>query len=773
VRLRGSSSPFRPAWLVALAWGASLACQAPPAAAAETWISRRHEWLAARAAESDARWSGTSASIESAARGAATAESLYVAALESWALSAGRSTPRKTLPPELAEAVLDLIEHQRVEAARALLEGPARDDRSLLPVRAWVAGLGTKPDSGLALLGWPPDRPRGARLPRWDLVAKTASDEADAAYLVAASLAESTGIHRSMRAALWHLARHRDTRQAYARLRLARALSKAGEHRLAAEILAGAVLHDDEERLLLVDLRADMRLELADTSGAAAMLIDVTRATDFGAAQRVAAARRVLPWLKGARVDSLEERVWLDFVRSLGDLGETESGLQTLRRRKTAAPDSAATLARAETEAALFARAKRHADAASVFEKLLRQEALPAEKRARYALGVARARRGMGAFASADSAFLKAVALDSLGATGGVAAWERAREWEDRKDAREAARVLAWSRRYLKDPTALRTRSIHEAIAWWRAGEPDSAAAAFGSSTAEFALFWKSRILVARGDSLGAERELAKLPAEETWTYERVRAGEEMAAGPTPGSARSTTKRPPPPQRSAVASTRDPAPLSARVYGAIGATQWMMDELRECAGLQGPRGRACTEALEARGVFRAGRSANVPADRLDYPPAYPEAVLEAARREGLSPSLIWAIMRQESAYQRGVRSKAGAIGLLQLLPATASRLNGSTVTEKDLYDSDTNVRLGARYLRTLLAEFGDARAASAAYNAGEDVVRRWIRDLGPVDDFWVERIPYRETRDYVRQVYTIRKRYERIYGTPPPGGEGG
>jgi len=199
----------------------------------------------------------------------------------------------------------------------------------------------------------------------------------------------------------------------------------------------------------------------------------------------------------------------------------------------------------------------------------------------------------------------------------------------------------------------------------------------------------------------------------------------------------------------------------------------MMDDLRECAGVAGARGRACTEALEERGIFRVGRSANVPADRLDYPPAYPEAVLDAARREGLSPSLIWAIMRQESAYMRGVRSKAGAIGLLQLMPATASRLAGAPVTEQDLYDSDRNVRLGARYLRALVAEFGDARAAAAAYNAGEEAVRRWIRDFGPVNDFWVERIPYRETRDYVRQVYTIWKRYERMYGTPPVGGKDG
>jgi soluble lytic murein transglycosylase len=53
----------------------------------------------------------------------------------------------------------------------------------------------------------------------------------------------------------------------------------------------------------------------------------------------------------------------------------------------------------------------------------------------------------------------------------------------------------------------------------------------------------------------------------------------------------------------------------------------------------------------------------------------------------------------------------------------------------------------------------------AAYNAGEDAVRRWMRDRPVVDDVWVEMIPYRETRDYVKQVYSIWRRYEALYGS--------
>jgi len=153
---------------------------------------------------------------------------------------------------------------------------------------------------------------------------------------------------------------------------------------------------------------------------------------------------------------------------------------------------------------------------------------------------------------------------------------------------------------------------------------------------------------------------------------------------------------------------------------------------------------------------------------LDYPPAYPGEVLRAAAAESVSAALIWAVMRQESAYDRSARSKAGALGLLQLMPPTASQLAKRPIPPDSLNDAGLNVRLGARYIRALLAEFGDARAVLASYNAGEDVVRRWIRDMGPVDDEWVERIPYKETRDYVKQVYATWRRYEALYR--PPGG---
>jgi soluble lytic murein transglycosylase len=125
-------------------------------------------------------------------------------------------------------------------------------------------------------------------------------------------------------------------------------------------------------------------------------------------------------------------------------------------------------------------------------------------------------------------------------------------------------------------------------------------------------------------------------------------------------------------------------------------------------------------------------------------------------------------MRRESGYNPDARSRAGALGLLQLMRATASRMAARSVPEDSLTDPDLNVHLGAAYLRGLMREFGDPRAAMAAYNAGEEAVRRWSAARQSVDDLWVELIPFRETRDYVKQIYAAWRRYQSVYSAAPP-----
>jgi len=138
---------------------------------------------------------------------------------------------------------------------------------------------------------------------------------------------------------------------------------------------------------------------------------------------------------------------------------------------------------------------------------------------------------------------------------------------------------------------------------------------------------------------------------------------------------------------------------------------------------------------------------------LTHPKAFEAEVKKAAGQFGIEPSLLWAVMRQESAFYPGVVSSAGAVGLMQLMPATArdeaARLR---VGAADSWEPATNIILGAAHLARHLKDFGSAEKALAAYNAGGGAVRRWAQEPGESLEEWVEEISYPETNEYVRKV---------------------
>ena len=147
-------------------------------------------------------------------------------------------------------------------------------------------------------------------------------------------------------------------------------------------------------------------------------------------------------------------------------------------------------------------------------------------------------------------------------------------------------------------------------------------------------------------------------------------------------------------------------------------------------------------------------------ERLWYPLRYEQIVRGHARNYQLDPALLAAVIYQESKFKADARSKSGAIGLMQLLPATANGIaihtGGTRFRTADLYDPEINVRYGAWYLRHLLEKYGDERTALAAYNAGQDNVDRWRADGGG--------IRFRETRAYVSRVEELKGIYRRAYG---------
>jgi soluble lytic murein transglycosylase len=134
------------------------------------------------------------------------------------------------------------------------------------------------------------------------------------------------------------------------------------------------------------------------------------------------------------------------------------------------------------------------------------------------------------------------------------------------------------------------------------------------------------------------------------------------------------------------------------------------------------------------------------------------------------PLLVNAIIRAESLFDRRAFSRAGAIGLMQLMPATGKRLSKKLkirlASKENLFDPDLNVRLGARYLGDLVKEFNGALVpAIASYNAGKRSAKRWWDKRGdePIEVF-IEKIPYQETRNYVKKVLGYFREYRRIYG---------
>jgi soluble lytic murein transglycosylase len=138
---------------------------------------------------------------------------------------------------------------------------------------------------------------------------------------------------------------------------------------------------------------------------------------------------------------------------------------------------------------------------------------------------------------------------------------------------------------------------------------------------------------------------------------------------------------------------------------------------------------------------------------------YAGEVARAARIYGLDPDLLFAVMRVESVYQRRIISHAGAIGLMQIMPRTgrliADKLGQRSMTATDLLDPRTNIEFSAWYLSSLIGRMdGRLPLAIASYNGGPHNVRAWIRHYGshmPLDAF-LERIPFAETKRYVRRV---------------------
>jgi len=154
--------------------------------------------------------------------------------------------------------------------------------------------------------------------------------------------------------------------------------------------------------------------------------------------------------------------------------------------------------------------------------------------------------------------------------------------------------------------------------------------------------------------------------------------------------------------------------------------------------------------------------------RIIYPLAYWDLIQKYSAQNGLDPFLVAALMCQESTFVANIRSPARAVGLMQLLPATARHYAGRLglpYSSRLLTTPESSIRIGTAYLADQLREFGSMYLVLAAYNAGEGRVRRWVPERpGLSQEEFIDDMPFYETQNYVRKILATAEDYRRIYG---------
>jgi soluble lytic murein transglycosylase len=175
--------------------------------------------------------------------------------------------------------------------------------------------------------------------------------------------------------------------------------------------------------------------------------------------------------------------------------------------------------------------------------------------------------------------------------------------------------------------------------------------------------------------------------------------------------------------------------------------------------------------LYDRAIFTAERTSSRVDLGLRYLAPYRDQFAAAAKEQGIDVELLYGIARQESRFVSDIVSSAGAVGLMQLMPATArwvaKKLSVVDYTSTRIADVDVNTQFGAFYFRHWLDRLGLPALAAAAYNAGPSRARAWQPAAAPLEGaIWVETIPFNETRDYVKRVLANATLYAQMLDRP-------
>jgi soluble lytic murein transglycosylase len=422
-------------------------------------------------------------------------------------------------------------------------------------------------------------------------------------------------------------------------------------------------------------------------------------------------------------------------------------------------------------------RLRRYADAANQFAKVRTPPRLAAaaqyqRARAQIALGNTEAGR------STLRAITTAYPTDTSAASALLLLADLATDDNRDRDARQTLNALL--KRFPSGRHAANARFRAGMIAYIQ-GDRKTAASEFdslvsrdpNSTDAVAAAYWAGRSYAALGDKTRSRARWRSIIAKEPLSYYAVMAAKRL-------------------DTTLVASDRSPSN-----YGKVPAIDSAMTRivgLRDVgmdveAGFEndklfrdalGNSTRMVATAHALAGTDQASRSIALGKRALDeighspenfrlyFPVLERETLISSSKENALDPVLVAALIRQESNFNPLATSPAGARGLMQLMPAVGKTLaesKGIGPWDPDLlYQPATNIKLGTAHLRDLVRRYPEVVKVLAAYNAGESRVERWSSKTGAADpEVFTERIPFVETRDYVRIVLRNRAYYQALY----------
>lgn len=363
--------------------------------------------------------------------------------------------------------------------------------------------------------------------------------------------------------------------------------------------------------------------------------------------------------------------------------------------------------------------------------------------------------------------------------------WQYARTLEAMEQTEEAMALY----RRLEGTGGQRLGRLYE-----RVGEPKKAAAAYAKSP-EPAARWRGAVL---WDEMGYQEEALPLYlqlSEESGSYQddalyRSYLLLKEAADPQSEELHEELSKHPVwmlrlgqnvqwPQLSQSAQGQSLVPERLEAYQAAGREELIEVEL----GIAWERGTAADKVAvgkwylsqenylqSSRWGMRALREEpdNRQGYELGYPRPFGDEIKQAAAEFALEPELLWAVMREESRFQPAVASHAGAVGLLQIMPATGEEIATNLGLEFDrqmLTEPEVNIRFGAYYLRAMLNRYDDdLDKALAAYNGGPGNVNRWqSSELGATRAGFPTAVTFFETRQYITKVTDSYLTYQWLY----------